>query len=141
MLNRYLEYSVKCDERARAPNPGAAMDDNRPLFRTHTFSECAHKPAVVIVNLVIVVIVVIVDIVIIQYSPDKSLWWLWHTKVWPGCEVEVPDSAHSVPAHHAELVYIPIREMRLVQDGHLAMHDINKVLKKVIIIDPTCISP
>ena len=51
--------------------------------------------------------------------PDEGLRGLWHSKVWPSCEVEMSNCAHGVPAHHSELVDVPVGVVRLVQDGHL----------------------
>ena len=51
--------------------------------------------------------------------PDKSLRGLWHSKVWPGCEVEMSNCSNSVPSHHSELVDVPVGVVRLVQDGDL----------------------
>ena len=35
------------------------------------------------------------------------------------------DGPHRVAAHHAELVDVPVREVRLVHDGHLDDDDVN----------------
>ena len=52
-------------------------------------------------------------------SPDEYLRRLGHPEVRPGGEVEVSDGAHRVAPHHAELVDVPVGEVRLVHDGHL----------------------
>ena len=52
-------------------------------------------------------------------SPDEYLRRLGHAEVRPGGEVEVSDGAHRVAPHHAELVDVPVGEVRLVHDGHL----------------------
>ena len=52
-------------------------------------------------------------------SPDEYLRRLGHPEVRPGGEVEVSDGAHRVAAHHPELVDVPVRVVRLVQNGNL----------------------
>ena len=54
-----------------------------------------------------------------QCPPDKSLRRLWHSKVRPGCEVEMSNGSNGVPSHHSELVDVPVGVVRLVQDGDL----------------------
>ena len=71
-----------------------------------------------------------------EVLPDECLRRLRDPEVWPGGEVEVPDSSHlgwaawsdtvvwpssthRVPAHHSELIDVPVREVRLVQNCHL----------------------
>ncbi len=41
---RYLEYSIKGDESARAPHTSTAVHHNGSLLGAHALTECAHEP-------------------------------------------------------------------------------------------------
>ena len=41
--------------------------------------------------------------------------------------MEVSDGSDGVATHHSELIDVPIREVRLVQDGHLVIGNNNKL--------------
>ena len=51
--------------------------------------------------------------------PDKSLGWLGDTKIGPRGEMEVSNGPDCIAPHHSELVDVPVRKVRLIQDGHL----------------------
>ena len=55
----------------------------------------------------------------IEVVPDKSLGWLGDPKIRPSGEMEVPNGPDCIAPHHSELVDVPVRKVRLIQDGDL----------------------
>ena len=70
------------------------MNHDWPLFRTDAFPERPDKP-------------------------DEGLGRFRDSEIRPSREVEVPDGPDGVSAHDPELGNVPVREVALVQDGHL----------------------
>lgn len=66
-----LQDSVQRDERPRPPNARATMHDNRARFRSDSLAESSDEAS-------------------------KRLGWIWHTEIWPRCEMEVTKNALNI---------------------------------------------
>ena len=58
---------------------------------------------------------------------DEGLGRFRDSEIRPSREVEVPDGPDGVSAHDPELGNVPVREVALVQDGHLQVEQMKSV--------------